>query len=84
MTLKPAVVLRLVGVEIVENDMDLPVRVLSLNAPAAAVMLGADLAAGCSVLMLSLQIFGGMFTIILQRQYTGAPQVRLCLLLLLG
>ena len=55
MTVEPAILLGFVGVEIVEDDVDLPLGMLGhdpvheieeLDAPAAAVMLGADLAAG--------------------------------------
>ena len=55
MTGKPTVGLRLMSVEIVEDDMNLPPRMLGhdpvhevaeLDTPTAAVMLGADLAAG--------------------------------------
>src|SRR5262249_7104627 len=55
MTGKPAVGLRLMGVEVVEDDMNLPLgmrgddvvhKIEELDAPAAAIMLGSNLAGG--------------------------------------
>ena len=89
MTLQPAVVLGLVGVEIVENDMDLPTGVLGDDAvhevekldPAAALVLApADLASGHVERCLQGRRAMSLVIIGLSCQRPAAPQLQITLL----